>query len=90
VWEQIQKGDPSVNDVGKHRVEDGKWNFGALPVVKNNVYYTNYPRDKIHFVKGKVDDTLPVTQLPEKIALLRLDTDFYESTKIELEMRWDR
>jgi O-methyltransferase len=90
VWEQIQKGDPSVNDGGKHRVEDGKWNFGALPVVKNNVYYTNYPRDKVHFVKGKVEDTLPVTQLPEKIALLRLDTDFYESTKIELEMMWDR
>jgi O-methyltransferase len=90
VWAQVQKGDPTVNDVGKHRVEDGKWNYGALSLVKSNVYYTHYPRDKIHFIKGKVEDTLPTTKLPEKIALLRLDTDFYDSTKFELEYLWDR
>ena len=37
------------------------------------------------FVKGKVEDTLPNSK-PESIALLRLDTDWYESTKIELEL----
>lgn len=35
-------------------------------------------------VKGKVEDTLPGT-LPSKISLLRLDTDWYESTKHELQ-----
>jgi O-methyltransferase len=90
VWAQVQKGDPTVNDVAKHRVEDGKWNYGALSLVKSNVYYTHYPRDKIHFIKGKVEDTLPTTKLPEKIALLRLDTDFYDGTKVELEYLWDR
>ena len=38
----------------------------------------------IKYIKGKVEDTLKF-EIPEKIALLRLDTDWYESTKIELE-----
>jgi len=38
----------------------------------------------MEFVKGKVEDTLP-TKTPEKIALLRLDTDWYESTRCEME-----
>ena len=37
----------------------------------------------IRFVKGKVEDTIP-KNTPEKIALLRLDTDWYESTYHEL------
>ncbi len=42
--------------------------------------------DDLIFVKGKVENTLvEKNNLPEKISLLRLDTDFYESTKIELE-----
>ena len=42
--------------------------------------------DDLIFIKGKVENTLvEKDNLPEKISLLRLDTDFYESTKIELE-----
>ena len=44
---------------------------------------TNNPSDKFIFVEGKVEDTLPNT-LPDEIAILRLDTDWYESTKQEL------
>jgi len=44
---------------------------------------TNYPQDNIVYVKGKVEDTIPAT-VPDKIALLRLDTDWYESTYHEL------
>lgn len=39
------------------------------------------------YVKGKVEETLRHT-LPTQIALLRLDTDWYESTKIELEVMY--
>ena len=59
------------------------WN---IPVerVKQIIYVkTHYPRDKIHFVVGKVEDTIP-DQAPKQISLLRLDTDWYESTKHEL------
>ena len=41
-------------------------------------------KEKIHFIKGKVEDTIP-KEAPEKIAILGLDTDWYESTKHELE-----
>ena len=45
---------------------------------------------KVHLIKGKVEDTLFSQTIPDKIAILRLDTDFYESTKIELEVLWSR
>ena len=44
---------------------------------------TQYPRDLVRFVEGPVEDTLPA-QAPDQIALLRLDTDWYESTMHEL------
>ena len=73
-------------------IEEGKWNYGPLDVVQNNLYFSGYPKDKVHFVKGKVEDTLSdkTQKIPEKIAILRLDTDWYESTKIELEVLYDR
>ena len=55
----------------------------SLDEVKESLYSTGYPRDQITFVKGKVEDTLPGTA-PPKIAILRLDTDWYESTYHEL------
>ena len=43
------------------------------------------------FVQGKVEDTLYVEEnLPQKIALARIDTDFYDSTKHELEVFYPR
>ena len=45
--------------------------------------------ERIHFVEGKVEDTIPA-HAPERIALLRLDTDWYESTRHELEHLYPR
>lgn len=50
---------------------------------------TGYPAEKIHLVEGLVQDTIPA-QAPDRIALLRLDTDFYESTRHELEHLYPR
>jgi hypothetical protein len=44
---------------------------------------TGYPETKVHYVRGKVEDTIPGT-MPGEIAILRLDTDWYESTRHEL------
>jgi len=60
-----------------------KWNVSPIEEVEKNIFETGYPREKCHFIKGKVEDTLP-TIIPQQIALLRLDTDFYDSTKHEL------
>jgi hypothetical protein len=43
----------------------------------------------VHFIKGKVEVTLP-DQAPERIAVLRLDTDWYESTRHELRALFPR
>lgn len=60
-----------------------EWCLASLDDVKQAVYRIGYPEEKIHFVKGKVEETLPGT-IPENVAILRLDTDWYESTKHEL------
>ena len=60
-----------------------EWCYSPLDEVKNNLKSAGYPEEKIVFVKGKVEDTIPGV-IPEKIAILRLDTDWYESTYHEL------
>ena len=60
-----------------------KWVYVSLSKVKKNMALTKYPKNNIVFVKGKVEETIPKT-IPSKIAILRLDTDWYESTKHEL------
>lgn len=59
------------------------WAVAGFEDVQANLASTGYPAERIHYVKGKVEDTLPAT-LPQRIALLRLDTDWYESTRHEL------
>ncbi|MBW8831301.1 MAG: class I SAM-dependent methyltransferase [Burkholderiales bacterium] len=59
------------------------WAVASLEDVQANIASTGYPRERIHFVRGKVEDTIPGT-IAERIALLRLDTDWYESTRHEL------
>lgn len=56
----------------------------SIEQVKKNVSLTGYPQEFLHYRKGDVADTLH-ENIPEKIALLRLDTDWYESTRIGLE-----
>jgi len=61
----------------------------ALDEVEANLASTGYPRDRLHFVDGMVEDTIPGLA-PEQISILRLDTDWYESTRHELEHLWPR
>jgi O-methyltransferase len=51
--------------------------------VRRTVLSTGYPPRRLHFVRGPVEETLP-DRAPESLALLRLDTDWYESTRHEL------
>lgn len=61
----------------------------SLEQVKNNLKLTGYPAEFLHFRKGDVAHTLQEDP-PNKISLLRLDTDWYESTKIELEILYPK
>lgn len=65
------------------------WCYASLDDVRSNLLSTDYPSERLHFVEGKVEETLPGA-IPDSIALLRLDTDFYESTRAELEYLYPR
>lgn len=62
----------------------GIWCHATLEDVRANLLSTGYPPEKLHFIKGKIEETIPATLPPAPLALLRLDTDWYESTKHEL------
>jgi hypothetical protein len=59
------------------------WCYASLDDVRRNLLSTGYPEEKCHFVQGDVLETLPLGDMPP-IAMLRLDTDWYESTRHEL------
>ncbi len=64
--------------------------FSGIDRVKKNILeYSDL--NNIEFIIGKVEKTLLLEKnLPKKISILRLDTDFYSSTKIELEVLYPR
>lgn len=67
------------------------WCFDPLRKVQARLRGTGYPEAHVHYVIGDVMKTLrDDAALPEKIAILRLDTDWYESSKWELERLYDR
>ena len=66
------------------------WSKCTIDDVKKNIQKES-SLDNVNLIKGKVEDTLLINDnIPEKISILRLDTDFYESTKIELEVLFPR
>ena len=95
--------DPTLEDVDlKGRVAGSTLNKFAFEVVKRVAHVedsrdevftrlvsTGYPAERIHLIQGPVEDTLPEYS-PEAIALLRLDTDYYDSTRHELEHLYPR
>jgi O-methyltransferase len=53
--------------------------------LKKILSQSNFDSEKIIFIIGDVSETLlNLNNIPEKISLLRLDTDWYKSTKDEL------
>ncbi len=66
------------------------WCYTSLECVKQSLNTTKYPENHLHYIVGDVLKTLQdKANIPEKIAVLRLDTDWYESSKIELEKLYD-
>jgi len=80
--DQMLEQQRSVNEINV-------WCYSPLDEVKNNMSLTGYPEYQLKYVVGDVCDTL-LTEIPESISLLRLDTDFYESTRAELEVLYPR
>jgi O-methyltransferase len=65
------------------------WAVAQIDEVRDNLRSTHYPAERIKYVKGRVEDTIPA-RAPARIALLRLDTDWYASTRHELQHLFPR
>jgi hypothetical protein len=60
--------------------------YSSLNEVKKNLSNSKFPISNIKYIIGDVCETLDIQEnIPNKISLLRLDTDWYKSTKKELE-----
>ena len=57
--------------------------------MRDTLLRRGYPAERLHFVRGPVEETMPAGA-PDSLALLRLDTDWYESTRHELEHLYPR
>jgi len=65
--------------------------IASLDEVQRNLFSTGYPGELITFVKGRVEETLYDTSaVPNSLSILRLDTDWYASTKVELDVLYPR
>lgn len=89
---------PHDSRKGSHATELTKWRKHTVnhnwcradyEIVEENIG-TVLTRDRYTMIKGDVCETLKTGPWPEKIAFLRLDTDWYESTRAELEVLYPR
>jgi O-methyltransferase len=82
-WAEAQEsGERAWSELFSHEVFDEA-------AVRELLVSTGYPSERLHLARGPVEQTLPEAA-PERLALLRLDTDWYESTRHELEQLWPR
>jgi hypothetical protein len=83
-------GTPIANGWSERAVPaDPLFCYATLQDVQANLATTGYPPKLLTYVRGKVEDTLADAGI-ERVSILRLDTDWYESTKLELELLWER
>jgi O-methyltransferase len=73
----------------KRSEESSTWCYASLDEVRRNLLGTGYPESRLVFVKGRVETTVPA-RAPAEISILRLDTDWYESTLHELVQLYPR
>ena len=79
----------------KHFDTHTDWCYASLEEVKNNFKKAGLLSPSVEFVAGPVEETLapgrsPVVDGLDKLAVLRLDTDWYESTAMELKILWPK
>lgn len=69
------------------KFDSNGWCHSPLTEVQNNFTAYNLSNSNVKFIVGDILQTTKINQnLPESISILRLDTDWYESTKCELEI----
>lgn len=93
-------GDDDVQEISGRRArdildererspEDPFWAVAPRALVESNLRRTGYPMDCFRVVPGDVLATIPA-ESPASLSVLRLDTDWYQSTRHELEHLYPR
>jgi O-methyltransferase len=84
---RIQTGQPALMKfVSTQEADFNRWCYASLEEVKNNFKVAGADLSAVRFIEGDILQTLQNEKnTPSGISVLRLDTDWYESTKIELE-----
>jgi len=88
---QANTGRPALDILkANERNQDNPfWGIAPREVVDANLRRTGYSMDQFNIVTGDVLQTLPASA-PQHLAILRLDTDWYESTRHELTCLYPR
>jgi len=87
--DKLYDGTPAKDVLASSADDSWYWARAPLDDVRRNMQRTGYPEKHVHFVRGKVEDTLPA-HAPDTVAILRLDTDWYSSTLHELVQLYPR
>ncbi len=82
----VMDGEEEKKQWKEGRVSDSLNNmcYSPLEEVTQNMKLTGFENNQLILITGKVEETIP-GNIPQSISLLRLDTDWYESTKHELQ-----
>jgi hypothetical protein len=87
--DRLNNGRPAAEVLATSPRSSKYWAIAGIDDVRAGMEETGYPAEHVHFHPGLVEETIP-REAPERIALLRLDTDWYASTAHEMEHLYDR
>jgi hypothetical protein len=85
-------GKSAIASYERKRTRGDRWaEASRWQVIENFMALDLWDADRMFLIEGDVEQTLrDANNLPDQIALLRLDTDWYASTRIELEILYPR
>ncbi|MDH4094679.1 MAG: TylF/MycF family methyltransferase [Betaproteobacteria bacterium] len=84
-------GDAMPEYLAAQRGDHNEWCYASLEDVQRNFAEAKLLGPRVRFVRGDVVESLKnPANVPGAISVLRLDTDWYESTRAELEVLYPR
>lgn len=88
----LETGEPAIEKFALTDIGEGStWCMASMAEVSANLAAFGIDSHAVRLIKGDVSHTLDQPEnLPDQIAVLRLDTDWYESTRKELEVLYPR
>jgi hypothetical protein len=89
IQEMSERAARDILEEHERSLEDPFWAVAPRALVESNLRRTQYPMNRFRFVYGDILVTIPA-EIPASLSVLRLDTDWYQSTRHELEHLYPR